>query len=229
MRPWDMIGPSREGFMVARTRIKICGVRDIETGIVCAEAGADAVGFVFVKASPRAITPDEAFEIQASLPPFVSTVALFKNASIDFFCDAEETCPTTLVQLHGDESDQVIKQCGPNLIKAVKFDGATIARELARLEGIDEVDAVLVDGSAGGEGKSFDWGELKKQLEAIEGGLSKPLIVSGGLTPENVGEAIRVLRPYCVDVSSGVERAPGVKDAGLIDAFCAAVRKADAG
>jgi phosphoribosylanthranilate isomerase len=210
---------------VARTRIKICGVRDIETGIVCAEAGADAVGFVFVKASPRAITPDEAFEIQASLPPFVSTVALFKNASVDFFCDAEETCPTTLVQLHGDESDQVIKQCGPNLIKAVRFDAGTIARDLARFEGIDEVDAVLVDGSEGGEGKSFDWNALVPHLSL----LSKPLIVSGGLTPENVGEVIRVLRPYCVDVSSGVESAPGVKDAGLIGAFCAAVRRADAG
>lgn len=210
---------------MARTRIKICGIRDIETGIACAEAGADSVGFVFVKASPRAITPDEAFEIQVSLPPFVSTVALFKNASIDFFCDAEETCPTTLVQLHGDESDQVIKQCGPNLIKAVKFDGATIARDLARFEGISEVDAVLVDGSAGGEGTSFDWSELRTHLSL----LSKPLILSGGLTPQNVGEAIRVLRPYCVDVSSGVERAPGVKDAGLIEAFCEAVRKADAG
>lgn len=207
-----------------RTRIKICGIRDIETAIACAEAGADAIGFVFVKASPRAITPDEAFDIQASLPPFVATVGLFKNASLDFFCDAEETCPTTMVQLHGDESDQLIQQCGPNLIKAVKFDAATIARDLARLSKITEVDAILVDGSAGGEGVSFDWNALKPHVESLD----VPLIVSGGLTPENVGDAVRVLRPFAVDVSSGVETAPGVKDSALIAAFCDAVRKADA-
>ena len=207
-----------------RTRIKICGIRDIESAITCAESGADAIGFVFVKASPRAVTPDEAFEIQASLPPFLSTVGLFKNASVDFFCDAEETCPTTMVQLHGDESEQVIRQCGPNLIKAIKFDASTIEKELARLSKIDEVDAILVDGSAGGEGTSFDWEALRPHAE----GLELPLIVSGGLTPENVGEAIRVLRPFAVDVSSGVESAPGVKDPERIAAFCEAVRRADA-
>lgn len=207
-----------------RTRIKICGIRDIDSALACAEAGADAIGLVFVKSSPRAVTPDEAFDIQASLPPFLSTVGLFKNASVDFFCDAEETCPTTMVQLHGDETDQVIKQCGPNLIKAVKFDAATIAKDLARFQAINEVDAILVDGSAGGEGISFDWSALKPHAEALE----LPLFISGGLTPDNVGEAIRILRPYAVDVSSGVESAPGIKDPTLIAAFCDAVRKADA-
>lgn len=207
-----------------RTRIKICGIRDIDSALACAESGADAIGFVFVKASPRALTPDEAFDIQASLPPFVSTVALFKNASVDFFCDAEETCPTTMVQLHGDETDQVIKQCGPNLIKALKFDAATIAKDLARFQAINEVDAILVDGSAGGEGIAFDWSALKPHADALK----LPLFISGGLTPENVGEAIRILSPYAVDVSSGVESAPGIKDHALIAAFCDAVRKADA-
>ena len=206
-----------------RTRIKVCGIRDIDSALACADAGADAIGFVFVKSSPRAITPDEAFDIQVSLPPFLSTVALFKNASVDFFCDAEETCPTTMVQLHGDESDQVIRQCGPNLIKAVKFDAAAIERDLSRFQSITEVDAILVDGSAGGEGISFDWSALKPFTDALK----LPLIVSGGLTPANVGEAIRTLRPYAVDVSSGVESAPGVKDHALIAAFCDAVRKAD--
>lgn len=207
-----------------RTRIKICGIRDIDSALACAESGADAIGLVFVKSSPRAVTPDEAFDIQASLPPFLSTVGLFKNASVDFFCDAEETCPTTMVQLHGDETDQVIKQCGPNLIKAVKFDAATIARDLARFQAINEVDAILVDGSAGGEGIAFDWSALKPHADALK----LPLFISGGLTPENVGEAIRILRPYAVDVSSGVESAPGIKDHALIAAFCDAVRKADA-
>lgn len=207
-----------------RTRIKICGIRDIDSALACAESGADAIGLVFVKSSPRAVTPDEAFDIQASLPPFLSTVGLFKNASVDFFCDAEETCPTTMVQLHGDETDQVIKQCGPNLIKAVKFDAATIAKDLVRFQAINEVDAILVDGSAGGEGIAFDWSALKPHADALQ----LPLFISGGLTPENVGEAIRILRPYAVDVSSGVESAPGIKDPALIAAFCDAVRKADA-
>jgi phosphoribosylanthranilate isomerase len=207
-----------------RTRIKICGIRDIDSALACAEFGADAIGLVFVKSSPRAVTPDEAFDIQASLPPFLSTVGLFKNASVDFFCDAEETCPTTMVQLHGDETDQVIKQCGPNLIKAIKFDAATIAKDLARFQAINEVDAILVDGSAGGEGIAFDWSALKPHADALQ----LPLFISGGLTPDNVGEAIRILRPYAVDVSSGVESAPGIKDHALIAAFCDAVRKADA-
>ncbi|MCW5767918.1 MAG: phosphoribosylanthranilate isomerase [Phycisphaeraceae bacterium] len=207
-----------------RTRIKICGIRDLDTALACAEAGADAIGFVFVKASPRAITPDEAFEIQASLPPFLSTVGLFKNASLDFFCDAEETCPTTMVQLHGDESDQLIQQCGPNLIKAITFDPATIEKDLARLSKITEVDAILIDGSAGGQGLTFDWTALKPHADTLE----LPLILSGGLTPANVADAIRTLRPYAVDVSSGVESAPGIKDPALIHAFCDAVRKADA-
>ncbi|MBX3317377.1 MAG: phosphoribosylanthranilate isomerase [Phycisphaeraceae bacterium] len=206
-----------------RTRIKICGIRDLDTALACAEAGADAIGFVFVKASPRAITPDEAFDIQVSLPPFLSTVGLFKNASLDFFCDAEETCPTTMVQLHGDESDQLIQQCGPNLIKAITFDPATIEKDLARLSKITEVDAILIDGSAGGQGLTFDWNALKPHADTLE----LPLILSGGLTPANVADAIRTLRPYAVDVSSGVESAPGIKDPALIHAFCDAVRRAD--
>lgn len=207
-----------------RTRIKICGVRDADAALAAAESGADAVGFVFVRSSPRWIEPAEAWRIFARLPPFVSTVGVFVNATVDDYSDVEEVCPTDFGQLHGEEPEETVRQCGPRVIKAVRFDPATIDAELARWSQVDEVDAILVDGSAGGAGVSLDWHALARAAQAC----SKPLVLAGGLSPENVGEAIRVVRPFAVDVSSGVERATGLKDAGLIRAFCRAVRRADA-
>lgn len=209
---------------MARTRIKICGVRDEESAFAAADAGADAIGLVFYPQSPRYIEPDEAWQLVGMLPPFVSSVGLFVNADIDRFMMIEEECPTDMSQLHGHEPEDLVKQCGPNVIKAVRFDPATIADDLERWDRIDEVDAILVDGSAGGQGTSFDWTKLAAARER----LSKPLILAGGLNPENVGEAIRVVRPFAVDVSSGVESSPGVKDLDMIEAFCRAVRRADA-
>jgi phosphoribosylanthranilate isomerase len=209
---------------MARTRIKICGVRDEESAFAAADAGADAIGLVFYPQSPRYIEPDEAWQLVGMLPPFVSSVGLFVNADIDRFMMIEEQCPTDMSQLHGHEPEDLVKQCGPNVIKAVRFDPTTIADDLERWDRIDEVDAILVDGSAGGQGTSFDWTKLAAARER----LSKPLILAGGLNPENVGEAIRVVRPFAVDVSSGVESSPGVKDLDMIEAFCRAVRRADA-
>ncbi len=206
-----------------RTRIKICGIRDADSALAAAEAGADAVGFVFVRASPRFIEPVNAFEIMSSLPPLVSSVGVFMNHSLDAFSDIEEVCPTTLSQLHGNESESLVRQCGPGVIRGIRYDAATIGAELARWDALDEVDAILVDGSTGGEGLAFDWAGLGAAVERV----SKPIFLAGGLTPENVGEAVRAVRPYAVDVSSGVEREKGVKDAGLIEAFCEAVRRAD--
>ncbi len=207
-----------------RTRIKICGIRDEESAFAAADAGADAVGFVFYRQSPRFIEPDDAWQIVGMLPPFVSSVGLFVNADLDRFMLTEEQCPTDQSQLHGQESEDLVRQCGPNVIKAIRYDPATIAAELARWDRIDEVDAILVDGSAGGQGTSFDW----SGLVAAKENLAKPLILAGGLTPENVGEAIRIVRPFAVDVSSGVESTPREKDPDLIEAFCRAVRRADA-
>lgn len=207
-----------------RTRIKICGIRD-ETGLfAAAESGADAVGFVFHPQSRRFIDPEDAWELVGLLPPFVSSVGLFVDASVEKFSAMEELCPTTFSQLHGKESVEVVRRCGPGVIKAVRFDAATIGDELARWEAIDEVDAILVDGSSGGEGLSFDW----PSLAAAKDRTSKPLILAGGLTAANVGEAIRAVRPWGVDVSSGVEREPGEKDPGMIEDFCRAVLRADA-
>jgi phosphoribosylanthranilate isomerase len=207
------------------TRIKICGIRDEEALFAAADAGTDAVGFVFAPKSVRYIEPEEAWELVGMLPPFVASVGLFVNADLDTFTEIEESCPTSLTQLHGDEPEDLVRQCGPGVIKAVRFDPATIARELQRWDHIDEIDAILVDGSAGGQGTSFDWGALAK----VKDNTSKPIILAGGLTPDNVGGAIRTVRPFAVDVSSGVETAPGVKDRALIERFCEAVRRADVG
>jgi phosphoribosylanthranilate isomerase len=207
-----------------RTRIKICGIRTSEIARAAVEAGADAVGFMFVRNSPRAIDPEEAAAIMWTLPPMVTTVGVFMNASVDTFADIEEACPTHYAQLHGSEDVPTVRACGP-AIKAVRYDPATIRAELRRWDALDEVDAILVDGSAGGEGTTLDWAGLKAALE----GVATPIILAGGLTPQNVGEAIRAVRPFAVDVSSGVERDRGVKDPALIEAFCRAVQAADAG
>lgn len=206
-----------------RTRIKICGITTEDALFAACDAGADAVGFVFHPKSRRFIEPEDAFDLISLLPPFVSSVGLFVDASVDRFSDIEEVCPTDRSQLHGNESEDIVRRCGPAIIKAIRFDPATIERDLTRWSAIDEVDAILVDGSAGGEGTAFDWSALAKVKETCR----KPLIIAGGLTPDNVGHAIRAVRPYAVDVSSGVESSPGEKDRALIMKFCEAVRHAD--
>lgn len=205
------------------TRIKICGIRDADSARAAFDAGADAIGFMFVKSSARYIEPEAAWEIVGTLPPFASTVGVFANPTLDIFCDIEEACPTTLAQFHGSEDVPIVRQCGPGLIKGLRFEEATIAHDLKKWGEIDEVDAVLIDGSAGGQGETFDWAKLAPLVRDYP----KRILLAGGLTPENVAEAIRIVRPYAVDVSSGVERERGVKDAGLIERFCRAVRKAD--
>lgn len=223
-----------------RTRIKICGIKDAQAATVAANCGADAIGFMFASFSPRFVEPETAAEIMLALPPFVATVGVFVNPDLDQFCDIEEVCPTTYTQLHGNESEVDVQRFGP-AIKAIRYQPDTIAADLARWGDNDHVDAILIDGSAGGEGVAFDWRGLRTQLAAAgfgengparEGGGNgggKKIIIAGGLTPENVGEVIRTLRPYGVDISSGVEKSKGEKDPRLIAAFCAAVQRADAG
>lgn len=206
-----------------RTRIKICGVKDIDTAFAAVEAGADAIGFIFVRSSPRYVEPDAAAEIMASLPPFVSTVGVFMNMGVENFSDIEEVCPTTFTQLHGDEDAELIAACAP-VIKGVRFAPGSIGQDLTRFEADDNVESILIDGPSPGAGVPFRWSDLEPHLAAV----SKPIFLAGGLSPENVGEAIAELRPYAVDVSSGVERERGIKDHALIRRFCEAVRRADA-
>ncbi len=207
-----------------RTRIKICGIRDDEALAAAVVAGADAVGFNFVRSSPRYIEPAEADRLVQMLPPMVIGVGVFADPGFEEFCAIEEECPfLSFNQLHGSESLKTVKQCGPEVIKAVRFHPETIEAELVQWSGVEEVAAILIDGGGGGEGRPLDWTALAPLLAATE----LPVFLAGGLTPENVGEAIRLVRPYAVDVASGVESERGVKDPDLIAAFCHAVRAAD--
>lgn len=207
-----------------RTRIKVCGITSAEAAHAAVDAGADVLGFVFVPGTPRAIDPDLAFEIMGTLPPMVGTVGVFRDATLDEFIDIEQQCPTDWSQLHGSEPEALVRDCGPRVIRGMRFRPDSIGAELARWAAIEEVDALLVDGSAGGQGEAFDWHALAGPMQAID----KPVIIAGGLHAGNVAEAIGACRPFAVDVSSGVESSPGVKDPAKILAFCRAVRQADA-
>lgn len=209
--------------MHQRTRIKVCGITNLEAANAAIDAGADAIGFVFVENTPRHITPKAAAEIMFSLPPFISAVGVVQDLSVDEFCALEYECPTHMSQLHGKEPADVVAACGPGIIKGFKYEDATIQSQLDRWAKVDELDALLIDGSTGGTGESFDWVALAPHLKDY----SKKVIIAGGLDADNVGEVIKTLRPYGVDVSSGVEDEPGVKNHAKIAAFCAAVRAAD--
>lgn len=205
-----------------RTRIKICGLRDPDALAAAADSGADAVGFILIPESPRFIEPEHATELMYMLPPFVTAVGVVRNLSVDQFCELESRFPAPVMQLHGTEPPKTVAACGPGVIKAILFNPQTIATDLDRWNQLDEVDAILIDGSAGGQGSAFDWSALTPILQNVE----KPIILAGGLDPDNVADAIRIVRPYAVDVSSGVESSPGVKDPARIEAFCRAVADA---
>ena len=221
-----------------RTRVKICGVRDPHTALVAVECGADAIGLVFASGSPRTVTVEEAWEIVGALPPFVTSVGLFVSAKPDKYLAVLEEVAFDMGQLHGTENEPTVRACGPSIIKAVQYKPDTIEAELRKWGRVEEIDAVLVDGGPGGTGEQADWGHLAKLQFGAEDpddgpddwnpACVHPMILAGGLTPENVGDAIRAVRPWAVDVSSGVEREKGEKDFGLIKAFCDAVREADA-
>ena len=201
-----------------RTRIKICGITSTDMALAAAEAGADAIGLVFVSASPRYVLPGMAQRIARSLPPLISPVGVFQNPS-----DPDlQNWRGMWVQLHGHEEEPQIARIAMNrhVIKGFRFDAA----QVRRWDQCVHVNALLIDGPAGGSGEGFDHAVLARMTRSI----SKPVILAGGLTIANVGEAIRAVRPFGVDVSGGVESARGVKDAGMIREFCAAVREADA-
>ncbi len=200
------------------TRVKICGIRTASAALAAAEAGADAVGFVFYPPSPRFVPPARAAELARRLPPFVLRVGVFVNAPVEVVEDVAEQVGLDVVQLHGDEPPEVCARLRRRVIKAVRVDGPEAVARAREYP----VAAVLLDahvpGLYGGTGRRFDWSLVR--------GLDKPVILSGGLTPDNVGEAIRQARPYAVDASSGVET-DGEKDPEKIAAFVRAVRAAD--
>jgi phosphoribosylanthranilate isomerase len=204
-----------------KIRIKICGITSVADGVAAAEAGTDAVGFVFYPKSPRYIEPARAAEIVAALPPFVTTVGLFVNAAPEFVNEILAIAPLNLLQFHGDESETYCRQFDRPYIRA-----ARVRPELDLIQyaaSFSSAQAILLDAYVegyGGGGHAFDWNLIPAEL-------ARPIVLSGGLTVANVAEAVRRVRPAAVDVSSGVEISKGVKDHAKIAAFIAGVRNAD--
>lgn len=212
-----------------RTRIKICGITRAPDARAAAEAGADAIGLVFYPKSPRYLSGERAVEIRDALPPFVQTVALFVNPDAAQVAQVIGRVRPAMLQFHGEETPEFCAQFGMPYIKAYRVRGGAAAGgdALEYLRPFSRAAAWLLDSHVpeyGGVGERFDW-SLVPDLSPSLG--DRPLVLSGGLARENVAEAIRRVRPWGVDVSSGVESAKGIKDAAKIAAFIAEVRNAD--
>jgi phosphoribosylanthranilate isomerase len=201
-----------------RTRVKICGITRIEDALAAAQAGADAIGLVFDPKSPRHVYPDQALKITRALPPFITTVGLFVNPAPDTVDGVLNHVPLDLIQFHGNEKPEQCRRYHRSYIKAIHMKPDVNLREMARLYG--DAAGLLLDtyvaGTAGGSGQAFDWSRIPPDL-------GMPVVLAGGLTPENVAEAVRKVRPFAVDVSSGVELDKGIKDAKKISDFIDAV------
>jgi phosphoribosylanthranilate isomerase len=194
------------------TRIKICGITNFEDALAAVRSGADALGFVFAK-SPRRLTPEQAREIIAHLPPLVTTVGVFVDEPAENVWKVAQACRLGALQFHGQESPEYCREFDRTVIKAFRVEDSSVAAEMDRYH----VDAYLLDSSeGGGTGQRFNW-------DLIEG-VEERIILAGGLNPENVEEAIRKVRPYAVDVSSGVESFPGKKDPWKMEEFIRNVR-----
>lgn len=203
------------------TRIKICGITREEDLLAAARLGADAIGLVFYAKSPRYVSPQRAAELLRALPPFVTSVGLFVNASPEEVRATLAVAPLDLLQFHGDEEPEYCASFGLPYLKAVRVkpevDLVQYAARYASARGL-LLDA-FVEGIPGGTGLSFDW-------SLIPSDLSLPVVLSGGLDPANVQQAVEQVKPWAVDVSSGVEAAKGIKDAAKIAAFVQGVRNA---
>lgn len=206
---------------MSAVRSKICGITRVEDALAAAAAGADAIGLVFYAKSPRAVSVQQAREIIAALPPFVTTVGLFVNASRCELSEILEAVPLDLLQFHGDETPAECEGYNRPWIKALRVrpgdDLEASCKLYAKASGI--LLDTYVAGVPGGTGEAFDWSLVPDHL-------SKPIILAGGLSPDNVAAAIAQVRPYAVDVSGGVEQSKGIKDAARIEAFIDAVRRA---
>lgn len=202
--------------------VKICGITRVEDGLAAAHCGAHAIGLVFHDASPRHVTPQQAAEIIRALPPFVTAVGLFVDAPPELVRATVAAVPLGLLQFHGDESPSYCRQFGHPYLKAVRVRAGVDLLQYA--SDYQDARALLLDayveGTHGGTGTAFDW-------TLIPPALPLPIVLSGGLSPDNVADAVRSVRPWAVDVSSGVESAKGIKDAAKIAAFISGARNAD--
>lgn len=205
-----------------RTRVKICGITREQDAIFAAQQGADAIGFIFWRPSARNIDPERAGSIVAALPAFVTPVCVFVNPTIDEVMAVLECVPAATLQFHGEEPPEFCARFALPYIKSIRMrPGIDLVEYFAAYKGAA---AWLIDAfderTYGGTGTSFDW-------NLLPGGLAGHWVLSGGLTVNNVTDAVRRLRPWAVDVSSGVESAKGIKDAAKIAAFISGVRNAD--
>ena len=204
------------------TRIKICGITRVEDMMDAAHNGADALGLVFYDKSPRHVNAQQAAQIADAIPPFVSLVGLFVNASAAEVLEVMQTVPLDVLQFHGEEEPEFCAQFGRPYLKAVRVKaGINLVQYAARFAGAQGLLLdTFVEGAHGGTGASFDWALIPNDLPL-------PVILSGGLNAGNVAEAIAQVRPYAVDVSSGVEASKGIKDAAKIVAFIKEVGRMD--
>ncbi len=211
---------------MSRTRIKICGLtreQDLEAAVA---AGADAIGLVFYPRSARALTVARAAQLRALVPPFVSVVALFVNATDDEVREVLEVVQPDLLQFHGDETPEQCERYGHRYLRAFRVGGPDMDTSQALLKSCQKYSSAagwLFDSHSdgyGGSGRAFDW-------SLVSGAGARPVVLSGGLHAENAAAAIAAVRPFAVDVSSGVEQSPGIKSAEKIARFVAQVRRAD--
>ena len=220
-----------------RTRVKICGITEAAHGLAAARAGADAIGFVFWDGTPRRVTPERAAAIAAALPPFVSVVGLFVDPSADHVRAMLAAMPLDLLQFHGREAPEFCRAFGRPYLKAIAVGNERGEAGLLEYAGrYGDAAGLLFDapaagGMPGGTGQTFDWGVL---TPCLVDRLPRPVVLSGGLHAGNVAAAIRAVRPWAVDVSSGVEvlgpdgkACKGIKDPARIAAFIEEVRNAD--
>jgi len=208
--------------MPARTRIKICGLTRPDDVDAAVDAGADAIGLVFYARSPRHVDVARAAELARRLPPFVMPVGLFVNAAPGLLAEAAQAIPNLVLQFHGDETPEACRTARRPFLRAARMSPDLDLLEFAAR--YPEAQAVLLDAHVegyGGGGKVFDWSLIPRNVPL-------PVVLSGGLHAGNVTEGILRVRPWAVDVSSGVEAEKGIKDAAAIRRFCEAVREADA-
>lgn len=201
-------------------RIKICGITNLEDALLAAELGADALGFIFYPKSPRYVAPDAARQIIAQLPPFVLSVGVFVNEEAQVVRDLAAQVGLDWIQVHGQESPDYCRSLGRRVMKAFRIKDAGSLKDLEPYQGA--VQAFLLDtykkGQVGGTGESFDW-QLAREAKQYG-----QIVLAGGLTPENVGRAIKIAQPEAVDTASGTEAAPGRKDPEKLRAFFRAVK-----
>jgi phosphoribosylanthranilate isomerase len=201
-------------------KIKICGITNLDDAMAAAEDGADALGFIFYKKSPRYVEPAKAAEIIHQLPPFITPVAVFVNEREEKVRDIQFTTGIKVLQFHGDERPEFCDRFATRVIKAFQVKDKDSLKHMAQYH----VGALLLDsyqeGMRGGTGATFDW-----HLAVVAKTLGR-VILAGGLTPENVAEAVKLVQPYGVDVAGGVEREKGLKDHAKLKKFITEVRRA---